>query len=511
MKILVAALHVGYYRNLEPVMTALASRGHTLYLGSERHPSALKGETIVDRIAAQPNVTQGDVPRREKDSFFLMSKVRLALDYLRYLDPAYAATGALRQRAVVRTATGMVWLLQRWPFSGVAGRRWLQSMLDRIDHAVEPSPAIEKFLDEHRPDVVLVTPLVGLVPSSQLDLLRSAQARRIPTGVCVWSWDHLSSKAIIRDWPDRLFVWNDVQKGEAIEMHGIPGSRVVVTGAQTFDRWFDRPPSRERADFARQVGLPDAGPFVLWVCSALFPGSPSEAEFVMRWVEHLRASADPRTRDVAVLIRPHPSRTKEWEGVDWARFGRTALWGGNPIDDQSRADYFDSLHYSSAVVGLNTSAFIEAGIVGRPVMAILPEEFRANQEGTLHFRYLQTVGGGLLTTSRTLDEHTQQLSTMLAGPPSEVLTRQQRFVSEFVRPRGMTVSATEVMADSIEELALLAPEPLSQHAGVIGRLGLAALRALERSSFGRRFLLTEREVQSKKRRAHEEHRAVSWT
>ena len=33
---------------------------------------------------------------------------------------------------------------------------------------------------------------------------------------CVWSWDHLSSKAIIRDVPDRLFVWNDVQKREAL-------------------------------------------------------------------------------------------------------------------------------------------------------------------------------------------------------------------------------------------------------------------------------------------------------
>ena len=30
--------------------------------------------------------------------------------------------------------------------------------------------------------------------------------------VLVWSWDHLSSKAIIRDVVDGLFVWNDAQK-----------------------------------------------------------------------------------------------------------------------------------------------------------------------------------------------------------------------------------------------------------------------------------------------------------
>jgi hypothetical protein len=511
MKIVVSALHAGYYRNLEPVMEALAGRGHTLFLGSERGVSALGGENIVERLTTLPNVTSGDIPRREKDGFFLSTKVRLSLDYLRYLEPAYAATQALRERSEVRTPSGLVWLSQRRALASPRGRRWLQRLLNRVDHAIAPSPAIERFLDLHRPDVLLVTPLIGLVPSSQIDLLRSAQARRIPTGVCVWSWDHLSSKAIIRDWPDRLFVWNEVQRSEALEMHGIPAERVVVTGAQNFDRWFDRQPSRDRATFASQIGLPDAAPYVLWVCSALFPGSPSEAELVLRWVERLRASADPRVRGVNVLIRPHPSRAREWEGVDWTRYGRTALHGGNPIDAQSRADYFDSLYHSAAVVGLNTSAFIEAGIVGRPVMAILPEAFHSNQEGTLHFRYLQTVGGGLLTCSRSLDEHDAQLARMLDRPPVDVLARQQAFVKAFVRPHGLEVAATRVMTDAIEDLALLSPAPRRRQAGVSGHLGLAALNAMERNASLRRFLLNEREVRSKRRRAEEEDRAVSWT
>jgi hypothetical protein len=511
MKVLIAALHAGYYRNLEPVVEELAARGHAIYLGSERHVTALGGDDITDRLCALPRVTSGPVPRREKDSFFIASKVRLALDYLRYLEPEYEATDALRQRAVVRTASGIVWLTGRPPFSGAIGRRWLQRALDGVDCAIGSSPAIESFLDDQQPDVVLVTPLIGLVPASQLDLLRSAKARRIPTGVCVWSWDHLSSKAIIRDWPDRLFVWNGTQKQEAIEMHGLPEERVVVTGAQNFDRWFGAAPSRTRGVFARDMGLPDDGPFVLWVCSALFPGSPSEAEFVMRWIGHLRASRDPRLRNVSVLIRPHPSRAREWEGIDWGRFGRTALHGGNPVDARSRADYFDALHHSAAVVGLNTSAFIEAGIVGRPVLAILPPEFRANQEGTLHFRYLQTVGGGLLTTSRSLDEHAEQLAGMLAGDTADVLARQGRFVKEFVRPHGLDVSATTVMADAIEHLGALRPDGETRRAGLVARIGLRVTSAMERSPYWRRFLLSERELDSKRRRAEEEQRAVSWT
>jgi hypothetical protein len=504
MRILFAALHYGYFRNLESVVDELARRGHDVHLTAERPDSALGGRSIVERLAASHGtVTFGMMPRRERAYFFLASKIRLSLDYLRYLQPAYARTPALRRRARVRTPRGLLHVL-RWPLlRSSGGRKLVSRTLDNVDSAMPPSPAIERFLDELRPDVAIITPLVGVVASSQLDLLRSLKARRVPAAVCVWSWDHLSSKAIIRDVPDRLFVWNDVQKREAIEMHGVPEARIAVTGAQCFDRWFDRQPSRGRIEFARRVGLPDDRPFILWVCSALFPGSPSEAEYVMRWAAHLRASTDPRIRDAAILVRPHPSRAREWEPVDWRSVSGVAFRGGNPIDEESRADYYDSLHHSAAVVGLNTSAFIEAGISQRPVMAILPDEFRANQEGTLHFRYL--VEGGLLTTARSLEEHERQLAAILAGPPGSIMQRQQAFVRSFVRPRGLTVSATSVMADAIESLAAAGPADVPRPAPMSGKIGLATLRALARVPAGRRLLLDEREVKARKRRAEDEH------
>ena len=125
-----------------------------------------------------------------------------------------------------------------------------------------------------------------------------------------------------------------------------------------------------------------------------------------------------------------------------------SVWGGNPVTEQARADYFDSLAYSRAVVGLNTSAFLEAAIAGRPVLAILPDEFRDNQEGTLHFGYLSTVGGGLLRTSRTLAEHCVQLSQELAASGDRV--GHDAFIRAFVRPHGLDMPATPVFADAVE-------------------------------------------------------------
>jgi hypothetical protein len=252
---------------------------------------------------------------------------------------------------------------------------------------------------------------------------------------------------LIRVLPDALLVWNPVQQEEAVRFHGVPADRVLVTGAQCFDRWFDRLPSRSRADFCRRAGLPDDGPFVLYVCSALFRGSPSEPALVRRWVGAIRQSTAPALGRMNILVRPHPQRLDEW--ADGAPAG-AALWGSNPTDADGRADYFDSLYYSAGVVGLNTSALVEAAIVDRPVLTILLPEFRENQEGTYHFHHLMTVGDGFLNVARSLDEHVGQLEALAEGTPPRPT---RPFVERFIRPRGAHVAATPVFADTVEALA----------------------------------------------------------
>jgi len=184
-------------------------------------------------------------------------------------------------------------------------------------------------------------------------------------------------------------------------------------------------------------------------------GSPVEAEFVRRWVESLRASTEPALREVAVLVRPHPARMDEWRQVDLSSFDHVSFYGSNPVDGESKDDYFESLYYSSAVVGLNTSAFLEGAVVGRPVHTVLLPEFHENQEGTFHFHHLMTVGDGFLTTARGLDEHVAQLAAMARG---DTPARNASFVERFIRPRGRSVAATPVFVETVEALAA-APAP----------------------------------------------------
>ena len=271
----------------------------------------------------------------------------------------------------------------------------------------------------------------------------------------VGSWDHLTTKGLIHEVPGRVLVWNELQKREAIELHNVPAERVAVTGAQAYDHWFAAKPTSDRAAFCQRVGLDDERPILLYLCSSSFI-APHEVAFVRRWIRAVRASADSGLSTTGLLVRPHPQNAKQWRGIDLANeFPNAAFWprtGVNPIGGSARAEYFDSIYHAEAVVGVNTSAMIEAGIIGRPVYSVKAEEFADTQEGTLHFQHLKNAGGGLLYLAADLDEHVAQLAGLLAdrGVARE---RARQFMQAFIRPHGLDIPATPLVVTEIERLA----------------------------------------------------------
>ena len=451
MTLLFIARHFTYFRNYDSVLRELARRGHRIHLAVEQDDK-VGGARAIERLAAgHPGITTGFIPARRVDTWSAVARrLRLGLDYLRYLDPFYDAAPLRRERARLRTPR-LLTALATPPLVG--GRRWRRGygrLLHAIDRIVPPPEAIVDFIRQQAPDAMVITPLVDL-GSQQIDYVRAARLLRVPSGAAIWSWDHLTSKALLREYPERVFVWNETQRGEAVGTHGVPPDRVVVTGAQCFDHWFDRRPSRTRRQLCEALGLREDRPIVLYVCSALIKGSPPEVDFVREWAHWVRGSGDPLLASANLLIRPHPQYAASWHDARLDAAGPVAVWGGNPIDEASRADYFDSLYHSAAVVGLNTSAFIEAGIVGREVLAVLAPGFHDNQEGTEHFRYLLQIGGGLLRLGRDRAAHLAQLGAALRQPPVAG-HRHRAFLESFVRPHGLDRAATPVLADAIEAL-----------------------------------------------------------
>jgi hypothetical protein len=332
--------------------------------------------------------------------------------------------------------------MRRLPYGWWGARPFLRVAL-ALERAVPSDRAVEHALAAHDPDAVVVTPLLGRSRRNrrQTDTVKAARRLGLPVGAGIASWDHLTTKGVIKAAPDAVFVWNEIQRRDAVELHFQPRARVVVTGAQLFDSWFDREPSSDGETFRAGVGL-DRGPYVLYVGSS--PNIvPAEVEiaFVRRWREATGAQT---------LVRPHPYSVGAWADVDLPVAPRVPP--PLPMTEADENLYFDSIHHSSAVVGINTSALIEALIQRKPVLTIAADEYRQSQSGTVHFRELRAAAGAALQTASSLEEHAAQLSSALADPAS-VAAAADDFLRAFVRPLGLQRPATPILADAIERLA----------------------------------------------------------
>jgi hypothetical protein len=480
-------LHPGYVRYFESGIRALADAGHAVHVAFEISREKLNESEVAAGLAAltplvtcgpapdrtesvrdflargDRTATRGGEPRRRLDResawASLATTVRLMEDYLRFFEPAFAGSAALRARAEKRLPRLYRPIVRAAARLGRGGRRALAGVLAAAERIIPTSPSIDSFIHHQAPDLVLVTPLVEL-GSQQVDYVKSARRLGVRSALSVASWDNLTSKGLVRVLPDHLIVWNEAQRREADALHGVPPDRVFATGAQLFDGWFTTQPSRSSEEFCREVGLDPGQPFVLYVGSSSFI-APEEVPFVERWLSRLRRAPSAALRTIGVVVRPHPANSRQWRAFEPSAFGQVSLWppvGADPNGPQGRRDYADSLWHCAAVVGINTSAQIEAAIVGRPVFTIRDAAFAHAQDGTLHFRHLAGPGGPV-TVAESLDAHLMQLGQYLeqgSGLPGHV----QEFVREFIRPHGLERRASPIYAETVAGLCAM-PRPVA--------------------------------------------------
>jgi hypothetical protein len=446
MRILFLVHNIGKTRHFEGVIRGLTARGHTVVIAGARKRKPLRP---TKSLHDDQRVEVIACPTRRVDGLQDVAlALRRARDYMRFMDPRYARSAKLAARAADYAPEGWSGAVERHPW---LRRHWrLTQRALALAEAVMPIERyFELFLKSERPDLLLVTPLVDF-GSYQTDYVKAAHRVGLPVAFLPFSWDNLTNRGLIRVAPDRVLVWNEHQKREAIELHGVPADRVVATGAPRFDEFFEMRPSTSREAFCAQLGLDPSRPLILYTCSSNFV-APREVEFVRRWIAELRASDEPLLRESGVLVRPHPAHREQWEATDLSDLPGVALWYER-CEMNADQGLYDSLHHAAAVVGLNTSAMIEAAIVGRGVYTIAAEEFAGGQGGTLHFQYLLVEHGGIVSQAGTFGEHCRQLASGVKGDLA-ALERSRRFVESFVRPRGLDRPASRIMVDEIESTA----------------------------------------------------------
>jgi hypothetical protein len=470
-------------RRFGNVVAELDRRGHEVVIAFPRGlqrslPEGIHGLPHVSR-AVYDEVSDPELGRA-------LALLRHARDYAWYLSPDQAVAKHNRRRALgylVRSASGGTLEADpSWPDPVLSldeeVRTALAGALDVLERQLPPDPGVVAFMRRERPDAVLVSPLLHQ-RLHQTEIVKAARTLGIPSGFLVYSLDNLSNKSRIHVPPDRTFVWNEFQTREAVDLHGIDPAAVVVTGANRWDPFLAMQPSVDRAKFCRRHGFDLDRPVVLYVASSVGI-CPDETLVVDRWLDAVRRAPAP-LGEANLLIRPHPGSGKY--GRLWSEWAtghkRVAITQDPRPADQG---LYDSLSHAAAVVGLNTSAEVEASMLETPVYTFSAGDLAPGQEGTRHFYYLLEGHGGVVTHSETLEEHVQALANGVAGEVDRAAMR--AFWERWVRPRGFDRPVAPILADEILELAASAPRvrPLLRYARArlegAPRAPLGRLRAL---------------------------------
>ena len=460
MRILFVLKGLALIRHFDGVMARLADAGHQILLAPTKFGDE---ESLPDALATHANCTVISDSAKRRGGVLGVSILRHVRDYVRFQEPALAGAEANRRRALANMVRVVSHATRELPpdlpdlrvsLNGHEVNR-LRKAFSQLEALIPPDPGIMQFMTAHRPDVLLVTPLVSF-GGLQSDFVKAARALGIPSACLVFSWDNLSNKGMMHERPDRTFVWNELQRQEAIELHGVDAGTVVATGAPRFDSFYRMRPSTTRATFCHALGLDPGKRLIVYLGSSPMV-SPREPEFAERWVDTLRASSVEALRDAQIVIRPHPRLKPVWH--EHPRFAKKTpperRYPGVAVTDAKSATgdqaLFDTLFHADAVVGLNTTAELEAGVLGKPVYTVRATEFAAGQTGSHHFHYLLRDQGGFVEYADTLEQHLTQLADGLAGRFDRDQLR--TFVERFLRPRGIDTPVSPLLAAEIERWA----------------------------------------------------------
>ena len=478
MKVLMVVQHINMFRNLETVVRELDARGHETVM---LHGTRLADPTVKAKVAAKKqkmvfmgrgikvaedevaSLTTGYRPEPDESWHQRLKVGRQIVNRSIYMRPGHPSPERVVEGLDKQLPPRVKRFMSRRVSRAVLGSPLALRAWRRVERASSPSRSVGRVIEEVQPDVVLVSPSIWPKKPVEADYVHAAQKLGIPTVGYLNSWDNLTSKGTVHVLPDVFIVWNDALATEAEEIHLIPREIMRVTGAPHLDHFFELEPSRSRQELCRQLGCPDDGPYVVYLCSS--------RTLIQDETDIVTGIADALARQMpggapTIVVRPHPVNPVPWEGYDHPGATVFPNHGDQADTPESWQEYFNQLDGATCVVGLNTTAFLEAAVADHPCLTIVSDEFFDQQGRTGHFRHL--LDADFLEVSKDVDEVATRIGRVLDGADEKAVGR-RRFAKAFLRPRGIETSARSVVAATIEGGTRARGRDATQRARVVVR------------------------------------------
>ena len=238
-------------------------------------------------------------------------------------------------------------------------------------------PDADALFAAHRP-VLYVASNPGLI-APEIPLLRTAVRRGVRSMALDPSWDNFTNKLMPVRRVDRLVVWNDLMKRQAIDIHGYDLAQIRVAGSPQWDLYFRGHTCASREAFFRRIGADPARKLVtLTTTPRIIYAHHDHVLRVLIEAMNSKAWPDP----VQVLVRLHPRDDVEpytaFKGIPHLMiekpFRPAAVPSGDGLTvdftEDNRRHLADTLRHSDVIINVASTISIEAAIFDTPIVNV---------------------------------------------------------------------------------------------------------------------------------------------
>jgi CDP-glycerol glycerophosphotransferase (TagB/SpsB family) len=327
------------------------------------------------------------------------------------------------------------------------------------------------LFDRYQP-ALMVASNPGLI-LSEVPLLRTAARRKVRSMAVDPSWDNFTNKLIPVRRVNRLIVWNELMRHQAVDLHGYGQDEVRVAGTPQWDLYFREGTVAPRDAFFRQIGADSSRKLVTVTTTPreLYP----HHDHVLRVL--IRAMAENAWRSKAqLLVRLHPrdelEAYAEFEGLPNViiekPFRATVKAGdGLAIDitSENQRHLANTLRHSDVVVNVASTLAIEAAIFDTPVVNVsfdgeAPSDWVRSARRYYRFtHYVNITRHGAVRVAESPAQLVEQVGRYLDDPSLDREGRRRVVLEQCQFLDGR--AAERVAAFVVSELADVCGEPSS--------------------------------------------------
>jgi len=279
------------------------------------------------------------------------------------------------------------------------------------------------------------------------------------------SWDNFTNKLIPVRQVDRLIVWNEIMREQAVTLHGYDPSAIRIAGVPQFDPHFrERTP---RAGFFARIGADPSRKLIVLTTTpkTLY----THYQHVTRVL--IAAMNDGRLPGTQLLVRVHPrddiEAYQEFAGtprviVEKPFRSSVRVADGLAVDvtADNQKHLGDTLCHADVVINVASTITIEACIFDTPVVNINfdgPEDSPYVKSARRYYaftHYANVTARGSARIAMSPDEMVREVAAYLADPSRDAAGRKQVVLDQCQFTDGR--SAERVVQLVLDELGAAA-------------------------------------------------------